>query len=80
MAKEAPGVLGLELKTIYNDLGFDGFVEIQVPQLSMWVAALQDPFYQEHILPDEERFIDRKVFLFGRGFDVLGVENGHAMA
>ncbi|EXJ71823.1 uncharacterized protein A1O5_05633 [Cladophialophora psammophila CBS 110553] len=79
LANEAPGVLGPGLRTIYNDLGFDGLVEIQVPLLSMWAAALQDPFYQEYILPDEEKFIDRKVFVFGQGFDVLGVEDGHAM-
>ena len=38
---------------------YDGVVELVVRDVADFVRATQDPFYKEHVIPDEEAFLQR---------------------
>ena len=40
-------------------LPYDGVVEIIVKDIADFADARQDPFYKEHVMPDEEKMVDR---------------------
>lgn len=48
--------------TLGNDhiLDFDGFAEFVVPNVGSLQEALSDPYYRNHVQPDEAVFIDAK--------------------
>ena len=39
-------------------LPYDGVVEMVVRDVADFAKARQDPFYKEHVIPDEEKMVD----------------------
>lgn len=43
-----------------NMLDYDGSVELLMPSAKCWDDARQDPYYEQEVKPDEDKFFDIK--------------------
>ncbi|KAF2498165.1 hypothetical protein BU16DRAFT_524324 [Lophium mytilinum] len=58
----------LSLASLPGAVDADGCGQMEVKDWDMFLAAMQDPYYAEVIVPDEAKFIDRKTT------EVLGLQ------
>ncbi|OCK83541.1 hypothetical protein K432DRAFT_401918 [Lepidopterella palustris CBS 459.81] len=58
---------------------YDGVVQLQVESIEAWGKAVQDPYYMDVIVPDEQRFLQRKKIVMGIGELFGWVEGGKSL-
>ncbi|OQU99376.1 EthD domain-containing protein [Cladophialophora immunda] len=56
-----------------NPLGYDGIVQLEIPSLETWGKISSDKYYQEVIVPDEQKFFQsaKMVILTGQNYSVV---------
>ncbi|OAG35263.1 hypothetical protein AYO21_10534 [Fonsecaea monophora] len=56
-----------------NPLGYDGVVQLQIPSLETWAKISSDKYYQDVVVPDEQRFFQaaKMVILTGKNYSVV---------
>lgn len=62
-----------------NVLQFDGHVELTVPNVDALKRALEDPYYESDVLPDEGKFIDAANSFRTCGWEELKIEQGNVL-
>lgn len=55
---------------------FDGVGEFDMPDISCFQRARDDPYYRSHILPDEMRLFDWETCTYQVGWEEVYVKDG----
>lgn len=60
-------------------LGFDGHVEVVVPNIDILKKLVEDSFFAEFAKPDEEALVDMSSVMRTIGYEEVHVEHGKAV-
>lgn len=58
---------------------WDGHVQLYVPSLDCIANALNDPFYKEVVIPDEDKFISAKSCMRTAGYEECFIMNNRVV-